>query len=132
MHYLKDLLAKRKCGKALPNNHLEAFSQSEVIAQVVPKYSELSLSKMWTHVKTDPDLMAYFPDYLESQLPDRDYMFSIISTVYPKTLKEIISKARYNRAIVNEADDDELIEIDPSIKSLIMNVLEHKSNIHRV
>ena len=70
--------------------------------------------------------LAYFPDYLESQLPDHDYMFSIISTVYPKTLKEIISTARYNRAIVNEADDDELIEIDPNIKSLIINVLELK------
>ena len=103
-----------------------------MITQVVPKYGELSLSKMWAQVKADPELMIYFPDYLESQLPDRDYMFSIISTVYPKTLKEIISKARENRAIVNEADDDELIEIDPNIKSLIVNVLEHKSNIYEV
>ena len=68
--------------------------------------------------------------FSESQLSDNDYMFSLISAVYPKKSKEIISKARVNRAIVNE--DDELIDIDLRIKIFVINVLEHESNIYEV
>ena len=95
--------------------------------QVVPKYRELSTRQIWTYVKGCQGLMIYFPDYTESQLPDREFMFAIISTVYPKSLRELVEKAREKRSLKEDADKDELIEIDPEVLNRIMSVLTMKS-----
>ena len=71
--------------------------------------------------------MAFFPNYTESQLPDRDFMFSIVSTLYPNSLKELIDKAREKRSLGKNVDQDELIEIDPDILEAIMSTLSMKS-----
>ena len=71
--------------------------------------------------------MEYFPDYLDGQLPDRNFMFSIIATMFPQTLAELVRDARKKRSLWEDVQGDDYIEIDPVIKSLIMNVLERKS-----
>ena len=71
--------------------------------------------------------MAFFPNYTESQLPDRDFMFSIVSTLYQNSLKELIDKAREKRSVGKDVDQDELIEIDPDILEAIMPTLSMKS-----
>ena len=71
--------------------------------------------------------MEYFPDYLDGQLPDRNFMFSIIATKFPQTLAELVRDARKKRSLWEDVQGNDYIEIDPVIKSLIMNVLERKS-----
>ena len=71
--------------------------------------------------------MEYFPDYLDGQIPDRDFMFSIIATMFPQTLAELIKDAQKKRSLKEDTENNYYIEIDPAIKSLIMNVLERKS-----
>ena len=71
--------------------------------------------------------MEYFPDYLDGQLPDRDFMFSIIATMFPQTLAELVKDARKKRSLKEDTENNDYIEVDPAIKSLIMNVLERKS-----
>ena len=71
--------------------------------------------------------MEYFPDYLDGQIPDRDFMFSIIATMFPQNLAELIKDAQKKRSLKEDTENNYYIEIDPAIKSLIMNVLESKS-----
>ena len=70
--------------------------------------------------------MICFPDYTESQLPDREFMFEIISAVYPKSLWEIVGKAKEKRSLKEDADKDELIEIGTEVLNRIMSVLTTK------
>ena len=70
--------------------------------------------------------MEYFPDYLDGQLPDKDFMFSIIATMFPQNLAELVKDARKKRSLKEDTENNDYIEIDPAIKSLIMNVLERE------
>ena len=94
---------------------------------VVPKYAKLSVKNVWMFVKESEELMKYFPDYNDSQLPDREFMFSVISTKFPQALLSLIREAKDKRAIIEENDDSEIIEILPEIREAIMGVLSHKS-----
>ena len=71
--------------------------------------------------------MRYFPDYLDSQIPDRQFMYSIISTTYPNALKVLINDAKKKRSLVENNDDNEIIEMKPEIKEEILVVLSQRS-----
>ena len=72
-------------------------------------------------MKETEKLIAFFPNYTESQLSDRDFMFTIVSTLYPNSIKELIDKAREKHSLGKDVDQDELIEIDPDILEAIMS-----------
>ena len=94
--------------------------------QIVPKYPELSVSTVWKYIKENDELMAYFPDYPDAQLPERDYMFAVISTVYPKASRKLIEQTRINRASECKEMDDDLIEINRELKDEIMRIISQK------
>ena len=71
--------------------------------------------------------MIYFPDYLETQIPDRKFMYSIISTMFPNALKQLIKEAKNKRALNVDNEDNDIIEIKPEIMEAIMGVLSQKS-----
>ena len=104
----------------------------EVISQVVPKYKELSVSKMWKEVKANPELMQYFPNYPNGQLPEREFMFSIISTKHAKELRDLVIEARKHRSITNMEDDEELIHISKEFMEEIRDVFAQKPTRGRV
>ena len=66
--------------------------------------------------------MMYFHDYLETQIPDRNFMYSIISTVFPSALKHLIKEAKAKRSLVVDNQDSDIIEIKPEIIEAIMRV----------
>ena len=86
------------------------------------RYSELSVKNVWKYVKDTPDLMRYFPNYLNSQIPDRQFMYSIISSTYPNALKVLINDAKKKISLVENNDDNEIIEMKQEIKEAIMGV----------
>ena len=43
----------------------------------VPKYSELSIAKLWPNIKEVPELNIYFPDLEENELPERKYQLNL-------------------------------------------------------
>ena len=71
--------------------------------------------------------MRYFPDYLDSQIPDRQFMYSIISSTYPNAFKVLINDAKKKRSLVENNDDNEIIEMKPEIKEEILGVLSQRS-----
>ena len=96
----------------------------------VPFYEELSASKMWGFIKEVPDLMKHFPDYPENVVPDRTYLFTILSTLKGDVLKQLIKNAHKNRAIENEDDNNKLIEVRNDIKDEIFSILNKKSKVN--
>ena len=94
---------------------------------VVPKYKELSVKKIWELVKDEDDIMKYFPDYKETELPPRDFMLTILTTYNSDAMAQLVVQARNKRAIILDADNDNLIEIDPSVNESIQNLNIMKS-----
>ena len=69
-----------------------------------------------------PDLLKYFPDFEPGELSDREFMWTILSTLREDAVKTIINQVRSNRALSNQEDKQELIEIAPSILNELLNV----------
>ena len=53
----------------------------------MPFYPELSVDKVWLIIKSDVDLIKYFPKYSQKHLPSRDYLYTIQSSVRPAETK---------------------------------------------
>ena len=51
--------------------------RSEINFVAVPKYSEISVEKLWSFVQECEDILQYFPDMDEGKLPERDFMMGI-------------------------------------------------------
>ena len=64
-------------------------------------------------MKEESELMKYFPDIEEGQLPNRLFMKTILSTLRGEACKKLIESARNVRASDSVKHKNELIEIDP-------------------
>ena len=72
------------------------------------------------------ELNEYFPSYRENQYPERDFMWTIVSTLRPEQTKKLIDEARKHRSIKGEGNQDELVEVDPDIYKEIQSTLSQK------
>ena len=70
------------------------MKNSSITEIIVPRYQELSVEQIWPMIKDFDDIAIYFPDYTEKHKPDRDYMYSILSTLRYDELKKVIVNAR--------------------------------------
>ena len=86
----------------------------------MPRYSKLATEKIWAFVKEVPELQSYFPDLQDGELPDREFMWTILSNLKEDTVKELIRDARKKRNVSAEDDNEELIEIDSEILKMIL------------
>ena len=73
------------------------------------------------------DLIIYFLDYEPKQLPDRQFMYSILGTFRTEELKIMIEGARKNRALNGENPADNFIYVERELYAEISNVMTHKS-----
>ena len=55
----------------------------QVINFEIPKYPELATKNVWPLIKVNQDLVAFFPDLRDTQLPEKEFMYGIVSTVMP-------------------------------------------------
>ena len=46
----------------------------------VPRYKELGVKPIWSFVKEIPELLKYFPDLEDDELPDRSFLWGILLT----------------------------------------------------
>ena len=106
------------------------LKQDEVILLHVPKYRELKVKTLWSFVKEIDNLLWYFPDYDSKQLPGRDFIFKILSTLQNSQLKTLIKNSRDVRSIAKPEDNMELIVLQKDLLKEIEGVLSHKSNLN--
>ena len=61
-------------------------------------------------------------------MPERDYMWTIISTVNPEATSKLIKDARKSRKSEDTIDQDELVEVDPALFNEIKKIVAQKGN----
>ena len=105
------------------------LKQTHVVEIIVPRYVELRVENIWSLVKENEDLMNYFPDYSQKQLPDRKFMYLILATLRFDELKGMIDGARKNRTRIEEKLDDNFIQIEKDLYNEISSVMKQKSKI---
>ena len=76
---------------------------------LIVKYNELRMTKFWPSIMEVLELNMYFPDLKENELPDRKYAWSIISTLKPDFIKNLLSEARFKR-FINSKDKSESLK----------------------
>jgi hypothetical protein len=82
--FLRDILQDKK----------KLMKQSEIRMVTVPKYDELSVKTLLPQWQDDPEFWVYFPDKLpKDRVPDRDYFFTILNTLKPEYVDEMVRHA---------------------------------------
>ena len=65
-------------------------------------------------------------------MPERDYMWTVISTINPEATSKLIKDSRKNRRSEYKIDQDQLVEIDPSLFKEIEEVVTQKGDIWKL
>ena len=73
------------------------------------------------------DLLEYFPNYSKNELPNRDYLWSVLATLRGEATEHLIKQAIEHRSISTDVNKDELVEISPQILKEIKSVSAQKS-----
>ena len=94
---------------------------------VVPKYIEPNTAKIWPLVQEIEDLNSYFANMKENEFSEREYLWKIVSTLRPDSIKELIKTVRKNRTTKEFIDQNDFIQIDPSIYQEISAIAAQKS-----
>ncbi len=84
-------------------DHKKLLPRADVRTCSVPFYDELSVKNMLPVIRADPRLNQYFPDDLPSgKLPDREYTFNVLNTVWPDYTQGIIKHAHNLRHSIED------------------------------
>ena len=59
----------------------------------VPQWPELKLNEMMNQVKADQQVMSYLPDPDEKKIIDRQFFWSILSTLRPDFVGKLVNDA---------------------------------------
>ena len=94
----------------------------------MPRYEELTVSKIWDMIKDFDDMRIYFLDFKPDELPERDYLISMISTINSEATKTIIAEAREKRSISMAGDEGSLVKVTPEFREEFRNCSFHKSS----
>ena len=81
----------------------------------IPRYKELSTKRVWSFVKEISELLKYFPELSDDELPDRSYMWTVLSTLKMEEWKKLVEEARKARGQNLEESKESLIEVHPEI-----------------
>lgn len=86
----------------------ELLKSADVLRFNVPPFEEFSVRSIFEQVREDEDLMRHINYYEDiKELPERDYLFAVIGTLYPDYLQNLIQDANNsrNRGNVEESKD---------------------------
>ena len=71
--------------------------------------------------------MAYFPDLKDTQFPEKEFMFGILSTLNPDAVRELVAEGMKNRRPIAQDDNGDLVEVSGELKDAVMNLFSIKS-----
>lgn len=77
-----------------PYFRLQAIRRADTHYIIAPKYKEVSLKVLWPLVKEIDELSVYFLDLGDDELPDREYLWTVISTLRPNATAKLVEDAR--------------------------------------
>lgn len=71
--------------------------------------------------------MRYFPDYTDSEVPERDFFFGVLAGIRGEELKSLIDEAMARRQSSGEQEEDKLIEINDEYFEALAKLPTYKS-----
>ena len=71
-------------------------------------------------MKECEDLIHYFPDFDDQQIPERRFLFGILSAKKGSALEKLIVDARDHRSLKKSSEEDELIQINLEVKAMLI------------
>ena len=89
----------------------------------IPKFKEHVVEKIWPMIKKVPDLLVYFPDYKANQKPERKYMFQLLATLKYEEINRMLSNARKNSTLLEEADNNQFVFVQSDMLKEIESVM---------
>ena len=98
-----------------------------VIYFEIPSYPKLVPKNVWPLIKVSEELLAYFPDYKQTQQPEREFLYSVLCTLMPNAVRELIANWVEKRSPATEEDKGDLIEITHDLKDSILAMFSMKS-----
>ena len=107
-----------------------AFKLYEIEKQHIPPFAELGVKKLWNHFKRNKTVCNYMPEYPEKQIPEREFFFGVLCTLYPKVVGRIVEAAYKARNQKHEESKDDMIEMTKLAKEAIDSVLTYKSKTY--
>ena len=87
------------------------IKNKQVINFQIPNYPELAVNNVWLLIENSSNLIMYFPDFKPSQLPEKEFMYGVLSTLKPNEVRELVDKSLKNRAPKTQDDKDGLVEL---------------------
>ena len=67
------------------------------------------MKEVWPYVKDNPDVLTYMPDFDEGKLPERDYLYGVLATIYEEETRELVRNARKVRAVSGKDAEEEMV-----------------------
>ena len=67
-------------------------------------------------------IKEYIPDYPDSELPEREFLFAIVGMLYNAELTEVVTKAHMHRKQKYINDNDDTIEVTNEMLELIKSI----------
>ena len=86
----------------------------------MPKYKEFLCKAVWNFVKEVPKLLKYFSDLTDNELPDRMFLWTVLSTLRSDDWKIMLEEARKPRCKQSEDNNREFIEKHPYLLKKIL------------
>ena len=71
--------------------------------------------------------MAYSPDLKDTQFPEKEFMFGILSTLNPDADRELVAEGMKNRRPIAQDDNRDLVEVSGELKDAVINLFSIKS-----
>ena len=69
----------------------------------MPRFLELSVEKIWPFIKDDPELSKYLPKYKAKQLSNRDYLWTVLTTLRSEQVNNLLRETWDKRSIYNDS-----------------------------
>ena len=76
---------------------------------------------MWNKFKEDEEVLKYFPDYSEAQIPEKKFLIDILSTIKYEYMQKIIKTSHTARSLKDDIESGDFIEIKKDLFNDIMN-----------
>jgi hypothetical protein len=87
------------------NGTKKLLKQNQVKINVIPpRIKHLRIKEIWTHLKEDEDLLRFFPNQCLKYEPPRSFFFTILSTVKPHILVQLLNSAE-NHYLEKKAEE---------------------------
>jgi len=101
----------------------QAFKVEEVQAIIVPKFEELSLSKVYKKIlQKYRNVEDYMPQYEEEgYMPPRQFFWDVLNTLEPQFIKKLLNNAHSKWVDGEEGDLKDKILIRSDVLEAIQN-----------